>query len=84
MPVASVVGIHPAQIDDAGPRVDHALGVALLPSSARQLSTGGVAVVPVAAPCPEVSLHARYSAEAPSPVLSLFLDTVREVAASTD
>jgi len=56
--------------------------VALLPSSARQLSTGGVAFVQVASPRPEVSLHARYRAEEPSPVVSLFLDTVREVAAS--
>jgi hypothetical protein len=46
------------------------------------LSTGGVAFVPVAAPRPEVSLHARYRAETPSPVLSLFLETVREVTAS--
>ncbi|MBK5124306.1 LysR family transcriptional regulator [Burkholderia sp. R-69980] len=62
--------------------VREGLGVALLPSSARQLTTGGVAFVPLAAPRPEVSLHARYRAEDPSPVLSLFLDTVREVAAS--
>jgi DNA-binding transcriptional LysR family regulator len=61
--------------------VREGLGVALLPSSARQLTTGGVAFVALAAPCPEVSLHARYRAEDPSPVLSLFLDTVREVAA---
>ena len=56
------------------------MGVALLPSSARQLSTGGVVFVPLAAPRPEVSLHARYRVDDRSPVLGLFLETVREVA----
>jgi DNA-binding transcriptional LysR family regulator len=59
--------------------VREGLGVALLPASAKQLSGGGVAFVPLAAPCPEVSLHARYRAETPSPVLARFLETVREV-----
>jgi DNA-binding transcriptional LysR family regulator len=58
------------------------LGVALLPSSSRQLSTGGVAFVPLAgpAPAPQVSLHARYRVDDRSPVLESFLETVREVA----
>jgi DNA-binding transcriptional LysR family regulator len=62
------------------------MGVALLPSSARQLSTGGVVFVPLAAPRPEVSLRARYRVDDRSPVLGLFLETVREVAgaAATD
>jgi len=59
--------------------VREGLGVALLPASAQQLSGGGVAFVPLAAPRPEVSLHARYRAETPSPVLARFLDTVRDV-----
>jgi DNA-binding transcriptional LysR family regulator len=62
--------------------VREGLGIALLPSSAQQLSSGGVAFVPLSAPRPEVSLHARYRAEAPSPVLLLFLDTVRAAATS--
>lgn len=56
------------------------LGVALLPSSSRQLSTGGVAFVPLHAPAPQVSLHARYRADDSSPVLESFLATVRDVA----
>ncbi|SMG50173.1 LysR substrate-binding domain-containing protein [Paraburkholderia susongensis] len=63
--------------------VREGLGVALLPSSARQLSTGGVAFVPMTEPRPDVSLHARYRAGESSPVLSLFLETLREVAAGT-
>jgi DNA-binding transcriptional LysR family regulator len=59
--------------------VREGLGVALLPASAAQLSGGGVAFVPLAGPRPEVSLHARYRAETPSPVLARFLETVRDV-----
>jgi DNA-binding transcriptional LysR family regulator len=60
--------------------VRECMGVALLPSSARQLSTGGVVFVPLTAPRPEVSLHARYRVDDSSPVLGLFLETVREAA----
>jgi len=62
--------------------VREGLGVALLPSSASQLATGGVVFVPLAGPRREVSLHARYRAEDSSPVLGLFLDTVRKLAAA--
>ncbi|WP_118184522.1 LysR substrate-binding domain-containing protein [Paraburkholderia phosphatilytica] len=62
--------------------VREGLGVALLPASARQLATGGVAFRPLAAPCPDVSMHARYRADDTSPVLALFLATVREAAAA--
>jgi len=61
--------------------VREGLGVALLPSSACQLATGGVVFVPLAGSQPEVSLHARYRADDSSPVLGLFLNTVRELAA---
>ncbi|WP_028223981.1 LysR substrate-binding domain-containing protein [Paraburkholderia ferrariae] len=57
------------------------LGVALLPDSSRQICTGGVVFVRLAAPDLEVSLHARYRADDTSPVLAAFLDTVREAAA---
>jgi DNA-binding transcriptional LysR family regulator len=62
--------------------VREAMGVGLLPSSSRQLSTGGVVFVPLAEPAPQVSLHARYRADDRSPVLGRFLETVREVAGS--
>ncbi|MGA7782016.1 MAG: LysR substrate-binding domain-containing protein [Paraburkholderia sp.] len=58
------------------------MGVALLPSSARQLSTGGVVFVRLAEPAPQVALHARYRADDRSPVLGIFLETVREAAAA--
>ncbi|MDN8002175.1 LysR substrate-binding domain-containing protein [Burkholderia multivorans] len=61
--------------------VREGLGVALLPASARQISTGGVSFVPLLAPELEVSLQARYRADDTSAVLGAFLDTVREVAA---
>ena len=60
--------------------VREGLGVALLPASSRQISTGGVAFVPLP-PALEVSLQARYRADDTSAVLGAFLDTVREVAA---
>ncbi|WP_322029211.1 LysR substrate-binding domain-containing protein [Paraburkholderia sp. J76] len=62
--------------------VREGLGVALLPGSARQISTGGVAFVKLAQAELEVSLHARYRADDASPVLHAFLETVREVAAA--
>ncbi|MDI9682900.1 LysR substrate-binding domain-containing protein, partial [Burkholderia cenocepacia] len=61
--------------------VREGLGVALLPASSRQISTGGVAFVPLLPPALEVSLQARYRADDTSAVLGAFLDTVREVAA---
>lgn len=59
--------------------VREGLGVALLPSSARQISTGGVAFVKLGEADLEVSLHARYRTDDASPVLHAFLDTLREV-----
>lgn len=58
------------------------LGVALLPASACQLATGGVAFRPLTEPSPDVSMHARYRADDASPVLALFLATVREASAA--
>ncbi|MDR3100244.1 MAG: LysR family transcriptional regulator [Paraburkholderia sp.] len=62
--------------------VREGLGVALLPASAQQISTGGVAFVKLAQAELDVSLHARYRADDVSPVLHAFLDTVREAAAA--
>ncbi|NLP62832.1 LysR substrate-binding domain-containing protein [Paraburkholderia sacchari] len=64
--------------------VREGLGVALLPTSAQQISTGGVVFVKLAQSDLDVSLHARYRADDTSPVLHAFLDTVREVAAAME
>jgi len=60
--------------------VRQGLGVALVPSSAQQLTTGGVVFKPLSGQPPEVSLYARFRTGDTSPVLRLFLDTVRQCA----
>jgi len=60
--------------------VRQGLGVALVPSSAQQLTTGGVVFKPLSGQPPEVSLYARFRIGDTSPVLRLFLDTVRQCA----
>jgi DNA-binding transcriptional LysR family regulator len=53
------------------------IGIALLPSATQQMSAGGIAFVPLAAPGPDVSLHARYRTGEASPALALFLAHLR-------
>ena len=60
--------------------VRQGLGVALVPSSSQQLTTGGVVFKPLSGQPPEVSLYARFRIDDTSPVLRLFLDTVRQCA----
>ncbi|KZE34347.1 LysR family transcriptional regulator [Crenobacter luteus] len=54
-------------------------GIALLPASAEQLAPPGVVFRPLSPAMPEVPLFAVYRADDASPVLRLFLDTLREL-----
>jgi len=54
-------------------------GVALLPASLEELAPEGVVFRRLAPALPEVPLYAIYRADDESPVLKLFLDTLREL-----
>jgi len=54
-------------------------GVALLPATIEQLAPAGVVFRRLAPSMPEVPLYAVYRADDASPVLQLFLDTLREL-----
>lgn len=57
-------------------------GVALLPASMEQLAPAGVVFRKLMPALPEVPLYALYRADDESPVLKLFLDTLRELVAA--
>ena len=54
-------------------------GVALLPASIEQLAPAGLVFRNLTPALPEVPLYATYRADDASPVLKLFLDTLREL-----
>jgi DNA-binding transcriptional LysR family regulator len=54
-------------------------GVALLPASIEQMSPAGLVFRRLTPALPEVPLYATYRADDDSPVLKLFLDTLREL-----
>jgi DNA-binding transcriptional LysR family regulator len=54
-------------------------GVALLPASIEQLAPAGLVFRRLTPALPEVPLYATYRADDDSPVLGLFLDTLREL-----
>jgi len=54
-------------------------GVALLPASIEQLAPAGLVFRRLTPALPEVPLYATYRADDESPVLKLFLDTLREL-----
>ncbi|MNR44855.1 DNA-binding transcriptional activator XapR [compost metagenome] len=54
-------------------------GVALLPASIEQLAPAGLVFRRLTPAMPEVPLYATYRADDDSPVLKLFLDTLREL-----
>lgn len=54
-------------------------GVALLPASIEQLAPAGVVFRSLTPALPQVPLYATYRADDSSPVLKLFLDTLREL-----
>ncbi|MES2257693.1 MAG: LysR family transcriptional regulator [Pseudomonadota bacterium] len=56
------------------------LGIALVPASTIQFGHGGVVYRPLAAPAPLTTLYATYRKQDPSPVLQVFLSTMRELA----
>ncbi|AOE83431.1 LysR substrate-binding domain-containing protein [Pseudomonas sp. TCU-HL1] len=56
-------------------------GVALLPASIEQVAPAGVVFRSLTPALPEVPLYAIYRADDDSPVLKLFLDTLRELIA---
>jgi DNA-binding transcriptional LysR family regulator len=55
------------------------LGVAIIPASIKQLAPDGVVFRPLEPALPEAPLFATYRADDNSPVLKLFLDTLREL-----
>jgi DNA-binding transcriptional LysR family regulator len=54
-------------------------GVALLPASIEQLAPAGLVFRRLTPALPEVPLYVTYRADDESPVLKLFLDTLREL-----
>lgn len=64
--------------------VKASFGVTLLPASLEQVAPAGVVFRALSPAMPEVPLYAVYRADDESPVLKLFLDTLRELVASDE
>lgn len=66
------------EIQTAVSLVSAGIGVAVVPSSARNLRQEGVVYRPLVEPAPTIELTLGYRANDPSPILPHFLDLVRE------
>ncbi|MFC3108684.1 LysR family transcriptional regulator [Undibacterium arcticum] len=61
--------------------VREGLGIALLPASTAHFVHSGIVYRALTQPAPQTTLYAIYRKEDPSPVLQVFLETVRELVA---